>query len=88
MDCKKCEPVEPLKAGGFLSCRVAIPTRWSKLLTLQNKGRKSVPGHATTASARPLYGAISGSRVCFVWVAPWITDYRTRGSLIRNDAPP
>jgi hypothetical protein len=28
-----------------------------------------------------------GSRVCLVWVARWITNYRTRGSLILNDAP-
>ena len=60
VDCKKCEPVEPLKAGGFLSCGVAIPTRWSKLLTLQNKGRKSVPGHLCRVTMSVLYFPLQG----------------------------
>ena len=34
------------------------------------------------------FRAMSGSRVYFVCVVPWITNYETRGSLIRNDAPP
>jgi hypothetical protein len=30
---QKCEPVGPSQGRPFLSCRAAIPTRWSKLLT-------------------------------------------------------
>ena len=32
--------------------------------------------------------AMSGSRVCSVWVVRWNANYWTRGSLIVNDAPP
>ena len=60
MDCKNCEPVEPLKAGGFLFSSTAIPTLWSKLLTFQNKGRKSVPSHSRRVAMFCVTSATSG----------------------------
>jgi hypothetical protein len=65
-------------------------SRWDQFSDLDAPKREvrfaPINGHRQLDGALPK-SAMNGSRVCFVWGAPRITNYQTRGSLIRNDAP-